>query len=231
MNLVPSFLLSLPFCFPSLLSLCFSVYSPSLFDGFCLTSTSRYSLKAKPSLHSLPTTSDLFSLMRQTGKEAVPSRRISWKKAMLSQVLGLLILHSREIVLYKLGFSGKTCDWPADSWQKKLIECLTFMAGYRKCPWVSDRIFLDDLTYAELCGNWIENFYPFIWESGLHEFSFYGICFLHFLFLPLTLYIYFTWLYQITYFCPLCLGWCYWRWFRHMSVTLISPLTKHAAEN
>lgn len=183
MNLVPSFLLSLPFCFPPLLSLCFSVNSPSLSDGFCLTSTSRYSLKAKPSLHSLPTTSDLFSLMRQTGKEAVPSRRISWKKAMLSQVLGL-ILHSREIVLYKLGFSGKTCDWPTDSWQKKLIECLTFMAGYRKCPWVSDRIFLDDLTYEELYGNWIENFYPFIWESACVNFLFMEFVFFIFCFCP-----------------------------------------------
>ena len=38
MNWVPSFLPSRPFSFPPFLSLCFSVDSPSLSDGFCLTS-------------------------------------------------------------------------------------------------------------------------------------------------------------------------------------------------
>lgn len=86
---IPSFLPSLPLSFPLLLFLCFSLSTPSLSDGFSLTSTSRYSLKAKPSFHSLPATSDLFSLMKQTGKEADPSRKISWKKMVLSQVLVL----------------------------------------------------------------------------------------------------------------------------------------------
>lgn len=84
MNLIPSFLLSLPpFPSPSLLVLHFSLGIPSLSDGFTVTSTFHSSIKAKNSFHSLLSTSDLFSLIKQAGKKADPSRRISWKTIVL----------------------------------------------------------------------------------------------------------------------------------------------------
>lgn len=90
MNLIPSFLLSLPlFPSPPLLVLHFSLGIPSLSDGFSVTSTFHSNIKAKTSFHSLLSTSDLFSLIKQAGKEADPSRRISWKKIVLFQVLVL----------------------------------------------------------------------------------------------------------------------------------------------
>lgn len=73
-NEFKSFLSSLlPFSpFPPLFFLYFSLGTPFSSHGFSITSICYYSLKAKTGFHSLPTASDLFSLISKKARRQIP---------------------------------------------------------------------------------------------------------------------------------------------------------------